>query len=191
MHSGPFDGTVPLPSLEEGRSREDPLLVRPRPFPLLAPSPTPSTSLWAPLHSVPCRIAAVVFVSPSARAIRTRHFFFSGRWYHSRLDRGERTPPLVFPRLLLPPPLPLLRRHLLSLFIQPDGVTRATCTLLPDHLTSHPSDSPGQSGSNGVACPSRWSPVPRVSFRGEEECRHRSATVIDPCPPGRDLGDDI
>ena len=59
----------------------------PLPFPSLL---LPSTSLSASLLSVSYHFEAAVFVSPG-RAIRTRHFFFSGRWYHSRLDRAKHT----------------------------------------------------------------------------------------------------
>jgi len=52
----------------------------------------PSTSLSA--SAVPYHFNSPVFVSPG-RAIRTRHFFFSGRWYHSRLDLAPSASPPV------------------------------------------------------------------------------------------------
>lgn len=80
----PWRTSVSLPSR---RTRSiSPLSLRP-----------PSTSLS--VFAVPYHFNFPVFVSPGC-AIRTQHFFFSGRWYHSRLDLAPSTSPLV----LSPPP---------------------------------------------------------------------------------------
>ena len=75
----PWRTSVSLPSR---RTRSiSPLSLRP-----------PSTSLS--VSAVPYYFNFPVFVSPG-RTVRTQHFFFSGRWYHSRLDLAPSISPLV------------------------------------------------------------------------------------------------
>lgn len=62
-----------------------PSIAKDAEYPPLSLRP-PSTSLSA--SAVPYHFNSAVFVSPG-RAIRTQHFFFSGRWYHSRLDSRQ------------------------------------------------------------------------------------------------------
>lgn len=77
--------------------KKDALLEDLTPSSLFSPSlfPLPPTPVYfsfgrSARRPLPFRGRCLRFSSLD-RAIRTRHFFFSGRWYHSRLDRAKHT----------------------------------------------------------------------------------------------------